>query len=126
MKLLIVEDEPPARELLRTLSARRSELELVGEAADGRTALEAIRELEPDVVLMDLRMPEMNGVEAMSHIRSENPNAKFIVLTTFDTDEYIFDAIDAGARGYLLKDASADELFHAVRNFPTRKKGPGP
>ena len=78
-------------------------------------AVERARELRPDVILMDLRMPEMDGVEAMRRIRPEDPNVKFIVLTTFDSDEYIFDAIEAGAKGYLLKDASREDLFKAVR-----------
>ena len=115
IKILIVDDHTVVRDGLSSMLGRQDDFIVVGDAENGKVAVEKYDELKPDVVLMDLRMPEMNGVEAMSDIRCENPNAKFIVLTTFDTDEYIFDAIDAGARGYLLKDASADELFHAVR-----------
>ncbi len=73
------------------------------------------RALQPDIILMDLRMPEMDGVEAMRRIGAEAPTIRFIVLTTYDSDEYIFDAIEAGAKGYLLKDASREDLFEAVR-----------
>ncbi len=88
---------------------------MVGEAKNGLESVDRARELQPDVILMDLRMPELDGVEAMRRIRAEDPEVKFIVLTTFDTDEYIFDAIEAGAKGYLLKDASREDLFEAVR-----------
>jgi DNA-binding NarL/FixJ family response regulator len=94
---------------------RQPDFSVVGEAGNGSEAVERAADLEPDVTLMDLRMPEMDGVEAMRLIRERDPEAKFIVLTTFDTDEFIFDAIQAGAKGYLLKDTSRDELFRAVR-----------
>jgi DNA-binding NarL/FixJ family response regulator len=87
----------------------------VGEAANGLEAVDRARELKPDVILMDLRMPELDGVEAMRRIRAADPDARFIILTTYDSDEYIFEAIEAGAKGYLLKDASREELFEAVR-----------
>ena len=93
---------------------RREEFVVVGEAENGLEAVAKVRELDPDVILMDLRMPELNGVEAMRQIRAENSEAKFLVLTTYDTDEYIFDAIEAGAKGYLLKDASREDLFQAI------------
>ena len=89
---------------------RQADFAVVGEATDGLEAVESAKRLRPDVTLMDLRMPNVDGVEAMRRIRAETPDARFIVLTTFDTDEYIFDAIEAGAKGYLLKDASRDEL----------------
>ena len=114
IKILIVDDHTVVRDGLSTMLRRRKDLVVVGEARNGREAVEKARELRPDVTLMDLRMPEVNGVEAMHHIREENPEAKFIVLTTYDTDEYIFDAIEAGAKGYLLKDASREEVFQAV------------
>ena len=86
----------------------------MGEAHNGLEAVEKASELEPDVILMDLRMPELDGVEAMRRIREKDAGVKFIVLTTYDTDEYIFDAIEAGAKGYLLKDASREDLFKAM------------
>ena len=98
-----------------TMLGREKEFAVMGEVRNGLEAVEMVRELRPDVVLMDLRMPELDGVEAMRRIRTEDPDVKFIVLTTYDSDEYIFDAIEAGAKGYLLKDASRDELFRAVR-----------
>jgi DNA-binding NarL/FixJ family response regulator len=97
------------------MMSRQPDFAVVGEARNGQEALDKARLLQPDLVLMDLRMPEMDGVAAMRRLRDENPDIKFIVLTTYDTDEYIFDAIEAGAKGYLLKDASRDELFQAVR-----------
>ena len=115
IKILIVDDHTVVRDGLSVMLGRQPDLAVVGEADNGLTAVERARELRPDVILMDLRMPELDGVEAMRRIREEDPEARFIVLTTFDSDEYIFDAIDAGAKGYLLKDASRDELFRAVR-----------
>ena len=115
IKILIVDDHTVVRDGLSVMLGRQPDFTVVGEAGNGLIAVERARELHPDVILMDLRMPELDGVEAMRRIREEDPEARFIVLTTFDSDEYIFDAIDAGAKGYLLKDASRDELFHAVR-----------
>ena len=112
---LIVDDHAVVRDGLTVMLRREHDFVVVGEVANGLEAVGMARELKPDVILMDLRMPELDGVEAMRRIRSEDPGAKFIVLTTFDSDEYIFDAIEAGAKGYLLKDASREELFKAVR-----------
>ena len=115
IKIMIVDDHTVVRDGLVSMLGREENFVVVGEASNGREAVERARDLRPDIVLMDLRMPEMDGVEAMRQIGAEEPDVKFIVLTTFDTDEYIFDAIEAGARGYLLKDASRDDLFQAVR-----------
>ena len=115
IKILIVDDHTVVRDGLSSMLSRQDDFTVVGEAGNGVEAMERARGLKPDVILMDLRMPEMDGVEAMRRITEQDDSVRFIVLTTFDTDEYIFDAIDAGAKGYLLKDASRDDLFHAVR-----------
>ena len=115
IKILIVDDHTVVRDGLAVMLERREDFAVVGEAKNGLEAVERARELQPNVILMDLRMPELDGVEAMRRIRAEDAVVKFIVLTTFDTDEYIFDAIEAGAKGYLLKDASREDLFEAVR-----------
>lgn len=115
IRILIVDDHLVVRDGLSAMLARQKDFTVVGEASNGLEAVGKISELRPDVTLMDLRMPELDGVEAMRRIRENDPDAKFIVLTTFDADEYIFDAIEAGAKGYLLKDTSREELFKAVR-----------
>ena len=115
IKLLIVDDHTVVRDGLISMLGREKEFDVLGQARNGLEAMDRVKELQPDVVLMDLRMPELDGVEAMRRIRAEDPDVKFIVLTTYDSDEYIFDAIEAGAKGYLLKDTSRDELFQAIR-----------
>ena len=115
IKILVVDDHEVVRDGISVMMGRQRDFAVVGEASNGLEAIEKVQDLHPDIVLMDLRMPQMNGVEAMRRIRSEDSEVKFIVLTTYDNDEYIFDAIEAGAKGYLLKDASREELFQAVR-----------
>ena len=115
IRLLIVDDHEVVRDGLAVMLGREPDFSVIGEAKNGLEAVKKAQELRPDVILMDLRMPEMNGVEAMRSIREQDSQVKFLVLTTYDTDEYIFDAIEAGAKGYLLKDASREELFQAVR-----------
>ena len=115
IKILIVDDHTVVRDGLSTMLRRESDFVVVGEAVNGKDAVDKAAQINPDVVLMDLRMPEMDGVEAMRRIGMMSKAVKFIVLTTYDSDEYIFDAISAGAKGYLLKDASREELFQAVR-----------
>jgi len=115
IKVLIVDDPTVVRDGLTAVLGRQRDFTVVGEARNGLEAVERARQLRPDVILMDLRMPELDGVEAMRRIRAENPEVKFIVLTTYDSDEHIFHAIEAGAKGYLLKDASREDLFQAVR-----------
>ena len=115
IRILIVDDHEMVRDGLSVMMDREDDFTVVGEAKNGLEAVEQARSLRPDVILMDLRMPEMDGVEAMRQIRAEQDDVKFLVLTTYDTDEYIFDAIEAGAKGYLLKDTSREELFRAVR-----------
>ncbi len=115
IKVLIADDHPVVREGLSAMLNKEPDIQVVGEAENGTEAIDKAKELQPDVVLMDLRMPEVDGVEAMRQIRAANPGIKFIVLTTYDNDEYIFKGIEAGARAYLLKDAPREELFKAIR-----------
>ncbi len=115
IKLMIVDDHTVVRDGLASMLERQDDFEVVGRASNGLEAVERVPALQPDVILMDLRMPELDGVEAMRRIHSERPETRFIVLTTYDSDQYIFDAIEAGAKGYLLKDTSREELFEAVR-----------
>ena len=115
IKIMIVDDHEVVRDGLVTMMGMEQDFTVVGEAQNGLQAIEKALELRPDVILMDLRMPELDGVQAMHRIRSEDKNVQFLVLTTYDDDEYIFDAIEAGAKGYLLKDTSREELFSAVR-----------
>ena len=115
IKLMIVDDHTVVRDGLASMLERQDDFEVVGRASNGLEAVERVPALQPDVILMDLRMPELDGVEAMRRISAERPGTRFIVLTTYDSDQYIFDAIEAGAKGYLLKDTSREELFEAVR-----------
>ncbi|MBX7197494.1 MAG: response regulator transcription factor [Sandaracinaceae bacterium] len=115
LRVLLVDDQALFREGLALLLGTSPELEVVGEAADGRAAAERAATLRPDVVLMDLRMPGTDGVAGTRAIRAVAPDSKVLVLTTFDDDESVFDAISAGAVGYLLKDASRDDLVGAIR-----------
>jgi DNA-binding NarL/FixJ family response regulator len=115
IRLLIVDDQRLMREGLRTLLELEPDLEVAGEAGDGQEALELFASLQPDVVLMDIRMPVMDGVEATRRLRQGFPEARVIILTTFDDDAYVFDGLRAGALGYLLKDVSGEELAEAIR-----------
>jgi DNA-binding NarL/FixJ family response regulator len=115
IRVLIADDHTVVRDGLSSMLAREQDFEVVGEAADGEAAVRLAARLQPDVILMDLRMPVLDGAQAMRQIREAQPAVKFLVLTTFDTDEYVFQAIEAGARGYLLKDSSREDLFRAVR-----------
>jgi DNA-binding NarL/FixJ family response regulator len=115
IKVLVVDDQRIVRDGLALLLRTTPGIEPVGAAENGRQALELVPELEPDVVLMDLRMPELDGVEATRAIRSAHPAVQVIVLTTYSDDESVFAALRAGARGYLTKDAEADELARAIR-----------
>jgi len=115
IRVLLVDDQKLMREGLRVLLELEPGLEVVGEAEDGQAALENYATLQPDVVLMDIRMPGMDGVEATWRLRERWPQARVIILTTFDDDEYVFEGLRAGALGYLLKDVSGQELAEAVR-----------
>jgi DNA-binding NarL/FixJ family response regulator len=113
--VLIVDDQMMVREGFSVLLNAMPGIEVVGEAVDGRQAIAQTAALRPDVVLMDIRMPELNGIEATREIVAANGDAKVLVLTTFDLDEYVYEALRAGASGFLLKDASARQLADGVR-----------
>ena len=113
--LLLVDDQKLLREGTRTLLNMKDDLTIVGEAGDGREAVDLYFRLRPDVVLMDVQMPKINGIEATRRIRERDACAKVILLTTFDDDAYIFEGVRVGAMGYLLKTLSAEELVSAVR-----------
>jgi DNA-binding NarL/FixJ family response regulator len=115
IRVLLVDDQRLMREGLRVLLELEPDLEVVGEAGDGQQALDAYAALRPDVVLMDVRMPGMDGVEATRRLRERWPEARIIILTTFDDDAYVFEGLRAGALGYLLKDVSGNTLAEAVR-----------
>lgn len=115
IRILLVDDQALFREGLRTLLASQRDLDVVGEAGDGEEALRQAARLQPDVVLMDLRMPLLDGVAATRRLRAMQPECRIIALTTFDDDEYVFEALRAGAVGYLLKDVSSPRLFEAIR-----------
>ena len=114
VRVLVVDDQALFREALVTLLGARPEVEVAGEAGDGRQALERTAELQPDVVLMDLHMPVLDGIAATRRLRVEQPGVRVLALTTFDDDEDVFAALRAGALGYLLKDVSSDRLVEAV------------
>jgi len=115
ISILLVDDQRLMRDGLRTLLELEDDIDVVGEAGDGQAALEAYEQLRPDLVLMDIRMPVMNGVEATRRLMAHEPEARVIILTTFDDDASVFDGLRAGARGYLLKDLSGAELAEAIR-----------
>jgi len=115
IRILIADDHYVVRKGLATLLVPRNGTEVVGEAATGREAVELARALQPDVILMDMIMPEMDGPEAIACIKQENPNARILVITSFGDSKQVSAAIQAGALGYLLKDASPDDLLHAIR-----------
>jgi DNA-binding NarL/FixJ family response regulator len=113
--ILLVDDQPLFREGLRTLLSVQPDLKVVGEAGDGEEAIKLCRTLKPVVVLMDLQMPVLDGVEATRRMHHQHPESRVIVLNTFDDDEMVFDGLRAGALGYLLKDAPSEKLAEAIR-----------
>ncbi len=112
--VLIVDDQALARDGLQMIVGTAPDIEVVGSAENGAEALELVASLKPDVVLMDLKMPVMNGIHATRAISEQHPTVKVLVLTTYDADEWVFDAIRAGASGYLLKDSTRDEILKAI------------
>ncbi|MEU7021191.1 response regulator transcription factor [Streptomyces sp. NPDC048717] len=115
IRVLIVDDQMMVREGFSVLLGAMPDIEVVGEAVNGREAVDQVTALRPDVVLMDIRMPEMNGIDATREICAADGEAKVLVLTTYDLDEYVYQALRAGASGFLLKDASARQLAEGVR-----------
>ncbi|HWI61907.1 MAG TPA: response regulator transcription factor [Symbiobacteriaceae bacterium] len=115
IRIMLVDDQTILRAGLAGLLNRNPDMTVVGEAGNGQEALDMAAQVNPDVILMDVRMPVMDGVKATRELVSRGTRAGIIILTTFDDDEYIYEGISAGARGYLLKDAEYDELSHAIR-----------
>ena len=116
IRILIADDHFVVRQGLASLLFPRTDMEVVGEAANGREAVDLARLLQPDVILMDMIMPELDGPEAIALIRQENPTARILVLTSFGDSKQVSAAIAAGALGYLLKDSSPDDLIHAIHS----------
>jgi DNA-binding NarL/FixJ family response regulator len=119
IRVLIVDDDPLVRVGLSLVLGAGPDLQIVGEAADGAQAVEMVRQLHPDVVLMDIRMPRMDGLTATAEIRRAGPEPAVIVLTTFDTDEHLLGALRLGANGFLLKDIAPESILDAVRRAAT-------
>ncbi|MEL6461305.1 MAG: response regulator transcription factor [Cyanobacteria bacterium J06636_27] len=122
IRILVAEDHEIVRDGICAIVNQQPGITVVGEAEDGEQAVQLYREQQPDVVLMDLRMPKMEGVEAIAKIKSEFSQAKIVILTTYDTDEDIYRGLQAGAKGYLLKDTSSEELATAIRTVYQGKK----
>jgi NarL family two-component system response regulator LiaR len=114
IRVLIVDDHPMVRQGLRTFLELHEEIEVMGEAANGLEAVEQVRQLRPDVVLMDLVMPQLDGIAAIRQIRTISPSSQVLALTSFAEDDKVFPAIEAGALGYLLKDVNPDDLVKAI------------
>lgn len=122
IRVLIADDHPIIRNGLVMMVNYKPELEIAAEATNGREAVELFHKHQPDVTLMDLRMPEMGGVDAISTIRQSFPDARIIILTTYDGDENIYRGLQAGAKGYILKDAPLDEIIRAIHTVHGGKK----
>jgi two-component system NarL family response regulator len=119
IRVLVIEDHPVVRQGLMALLSNAPDIEVVGSAADGLEGIQVFRSVRPDVTLIDLQMPRLGGVETIQRMRNEWPEARFIVLTTFDGDEDIYRAMQAGAKAYLLKGMEVEELLAAIRTVHT-------
>ena len=120
--VMCVDDHPLVRKGIASIVATEASFKLVGEAGNGREAVEMFKQVHPDVVLMDLRMPEMDGIEATKQIRQANPDAKIIALTSYDGDQDIYKAIEAGVRGYILKEMVHTKVIDAIRTVYEGKR----
>jgi two-component system response regulator NreC len=115
IRVLVADDHTIVREGVRILLEAQSDIEVVGEAADGQEAVARVRELHPDIVLIDIAMPNLNGMEATRAIKRDNPQVQIIALTMYESDEYFFQVLNAGASGYILKKAASADLLAAIR-----------
>jgi DNA-binding NarL/FixJ family response regulator len=122
IRVLCVDDHPLVRKGIASILANEADLQLVGEAGDGREAVQAFRLHRPDVTLMDLRMPQMDGIEATKLIREEDPEARIIALTSYDGDQEIYRSLEAGVRGYILKEMVHTEIVRAIRVVHSGKR----
>lgn len=122
IRVLCVDDHPLVRKGIAAILANESDIELIAEASDGRDAVELFRRHQPDVTLMDLRMPELDGIGAVKRIREEFPDARVIALTSYDGDQDIYRALEAGVRGYLLKEMVHTEVLSAIRKVHAGQK----
>jgi len=122
IRVLCVDDHPLVRKGIASILANEADMQLVGEAGDGREAVEAFRLHRPDVTLMDIRMPQMDGIEATKLIREEDPEARIIALTSYDGDQEIYRSLEAGVRGYILKEMVHTEIVRAIRVVHSGKR----
>jgi two-component system response regulator NreC len=122
IKIIVVDEHKILREGLSTLIAKQPEMEIIGEATDGREALQLLEKSKPDLILMDVTMPNLNGIEATRKIKSKNPNIEIIALSLHSDRRYVLGMIDAGASGYLLKECAFEELVRAINTVMSKKK----
>ena len=115
IRVMVVDDHPVVRRGMKSLLEEEDDIELVGEAVNGKDAIEKVEILKPDVILMDLVMPEMSGIEAIEKITASHPDARILVMTSFAADDKVFPSIKAGALGYVLKDSDPDDLIRMIR-----------
>ncbi len=119
IRVLLADDHKIVREGIRSLIEKQSDIEVIAEAGDGRTASRMAQEMSPDIVIMDVAMPDQNGIETTRQVIAKNPNIKVIVLSMYSNKRFIEEMLSAGASGYLLKDCAFEELVHAIRNVAT-------
>jgi len=121
IRVLLVDDQTLVRQGIRLLLEIEPDIQVVGQAASGREAIQQVEAVHPEVVLMDVRMPDMDGIEATRQLKARFPDVSVIILTTFEDDDIVFEGVKAGARGYLLKDISSEEMAEAVRTVAAGK-----